>query len=146
MESRANVDPDEQLFLIGAMVKSNAPHDKRLHVHMRNEAGLARVITERLNEALQSSQTLTQMQIAAICKEVDLRFERGRPFNPNPNARTDSLTDYLVSKYALPKYKALLRVEQWLNQNFFISDKCAALGLGARGLRSHTQENQYAKS
>ena len=112
---------------------------------MRNEAGLARVITERLNEALQGSQTLTQMQIAAICKEVDLRFERGRPFNPNPNARTDSLTDYLMKHYGLPKYKALLRVEQWLGQGFFIASKVAT-GSSARGLRSHTQENQYAKS
>lgn len=141
-----NVDPDEQLFLIGAMVKSNAPHDKRLHVHMRNEAGLPRVITERLEEALQGSQTLTQMQIAAICKEVDMRFEQGRPFNPNPNARTYSLADYLMSNYGLPKHKALSRVEQWVSQGFFISDKCAAAGSGYRGLRSHTQENKYAKS
>lgn len=140
------VDPDRQLFLIGAVVKSNAPHDNRLHVHMRNEAGVARVITERLEEALQSSQTLTQMQIAAICKEVDFRFEQGMPFNPNPNGQKGSLTDYLMSQYGLPKYKALTRVEQWVAQRFFISEKCAAAGSGARGLRSHTQENQYAKS
>jgi hypothetical protein len=140
------VDPDRQLFLIGAVVKSNAPHDNRLHVHMRNEAGVARVITERLEEALQSSQTLTQMQIAAIRKEVDFRFEQGMPFNPNPNGQKGSLTDYLMSHYGLPKYKALTRVEQWVSQGFFISDKCAAAGSNARGLRSQTQENQYAKS
>jgi hypothetical protein len=113
---------------------------------MRNEAGLALVITERLEEALQSSQTLTQMQIAAIGKEVDFRFSQGMPFNPNPNGYKGSLTDYLVSEYGLPKYKALSRVEQWISQGFFISDKCAAAGSNARGLRSHTQENKYAKS
>ena len=115
------LEHDHNRLAAGAVVKTNEFASMGIRKFVRNESGLLEDWTDKIDTVLEEREEITTMQRIDIFKEVKRRYSNGSAFSSSPQARTNSLVNYLVERFKMTRKIAKSKMTYWLETGELIA-------------------------
>lgn len=111
----AGVDVRPKRVINGAVVKANDEHDWEIHTYLRADSGLLEDATEMGRRASTAGSGITEAQALLCLKEMDRRWQAGRPFSASSNATDRYIGFYMQREFRVSKEIAKRQLDDWFH-------------------------------